>query len=124
MHAIGIVSADLKRSLEFYATLGIEVPAFDPKEDHFQCEVSEGIFLMWDTVDLVKQFLPGYEFRMGNAIGLGFDCGSPASVDATYQRLMEAGYQSVKEPWDAFWGQRYSIVEDPDGNLVSVYASL
>jgi uncharacterized glyoxalase superfamily protein PhnB len=29
-----------------------------------------------------------------------------------------------KEPWDAFWGQRYAVVADPDGNHVDLYAPL
>ena len=27
-------------------------------------------------------------------------------------------------PWDAFWGQRYAIVTDPDGNHVELFAPL
>jgi len=30
----------------------------------------------------------------------------------------------VKEPWDAFWGQRYALVEDPDGAHVSIFCPL
>jgi uncharacterized glyoxalase superfamily protein PhnB len=30
----------------------------------------------------------------------------------------------VKEPWDAFWGQRYAAVGDPDGNLIDLFAPL
>lgn len=29
-----------------------------------------------------------------------------------------------KAPWDAFWGQRYAVVVDPDGNLVDLFADL
>ena len=28
------------------------------------------------------------------------------------------------EPWDAFWGQRYATVLDPDGNSVDLFAAL
>ena len=38
--------------------------------------------------------------------------------------LVEAGYTGEKEPWDAFWGQRYAIVQDPDGNGVDLFAPL
>ncbi|MEI6887310.1 MAG: VOC family protein [bacterium] len=30
----------------------------------------------------------------------------------------------VKEPWDAFWGQRYCVVKDPGGNMIDLYAYL
>jgi hypothetical protein len=29
---------------------------------------------------------------------------------------MAAGYVGQQPPYDAFWGARYAIVEDPDGN--------
>jgi uncharacterized glyoxalase superfamily protein PhnB len=45
-------------------------------------------------------------------------------VDAAYQRLTAAGYAGRKEPWDAFWGQRYATVLDPDGNSVDLFAPL
>jgi uncharacterized glyoxalase superfamily protein PhnB len=60
----------------------------------------------------------------GNNVGLAFLCDSPAHVDKTHQELVDAGYTSHKEPWDAFWGQRYACVEDPDGNVVDLFASL
>ncbi|MEC4019520.1 VOC family protein, partial [Streptomyces sp. H27-D2] len=35
-----------------------------------------------------------------------------------------AGYTGHKQPWDAFWGQRYASVQDPDGNTVDLFAAL
>ena len=32
-----------------------------------------------------------------------------------------AGAEAHKEPWDAFWGMRYAIVHDPDGNSVELF---
>jgi hypothetical protein len=37
---------------------------------------------------------------------------------------MATAYRQYKEPWDAFWGQRYAIVLDPDGNHVELSAPL
>jgi uncharacterized glyoxalase superfamily protein PhnB len=28
------------------------------------------------------------------------------------------------EPMDAFWGQRYAQVKDPDGTVIDLYATL
>ena len=39
-------------------------------------------------------------------------------------RLTAAGYTTRRAPWDAFWGQRYAVVVDPDGNGVDVFAGL
>jgi uncharacterized glyoxalase superfamily protein PhnB len=45
-------------------------------------------------------------------------------VDELYAQALEAGGRAHKEPFDAFWGQRYAQLRDPDGNPVDLYASL
>ena len=45
-------------------------------------------------------------------------------VDATHARVVAAGFRSKKEPYDAFWGQRYAQVIDPDDNAVDLFAPL
>lgn len=125
MNAIGIVSKDMKRSLEFYRVLGVGVPVEIPEgEDHVEAQLGNGVKLMWDTVELVQSFSPDFKHPGGSCIGLAFQCESPSEVDAVYQRLVDAGFESEKEPWDAFWGMRYAIVKDPDGNSTSLYALL
>ena len=37
-------------------------------------------------------------------------------VDALYQRALDAGCETVFEPMDAFWGDRYGQVRDPYGH--------
>ena len=49
---------------------------------------------------------------------------APEDVDALFERLMAAGHQGLRHPWDAFWGQRYASLLDPDGNGVDLYATL
>ncbi len=51
-------------------------------------------------------------------------CESAADVDVVYAELTGAGYESHKEPWDAFWGQRYAQVRDPDGHVIDLFAPL
>ncbi len=60
----------------------------------------------------------------GNQLGLAFECEDPAQVDEVYTHLIEAGFRVDKEPWDAFWGQRYAQARDPDGVTVALYAAL
>ncbi|MDQ3164047.1 MAG: VOC family protein, partial [Actinomycetota bacterium] len=45
-------------------------------------------------------------------------------VDEVYARVTAAGFRGEKEPWDAFWGQRYAQLLDPDGVPVDLYAPL
>ncbi len=38
--------------------------------------------------------------------------------------LVADGYENHLDPFDAFWGQRYASVRDPDGNAVDLFAAL
>ena len=49
---------------------------------------------------------------------------SPEELNKTAKAISEVGFKVVKEPWDAFWGQRYAVVEDPDGYRVDLFARL
>ena len=51
---------------------------------------------------------------------LGFAVSSGEAVDALYGDLVAAGHRGRQPPYDAFWGARYAIVEDPDGNGVGL----
>ena len=60
----------------------------------------------------------------GNQISIAFECASPGEVDEVYGRVTGQGFEGEKEPWDAFWGQRYALLRDPDGVEVNLYAAL
>jgi catechol 2,3-dioxygenase-like lactoylglutathione lyase family enzyme len=119
LNAIGIVASDMAESARFYRLLGLEVP--DP-DGHVDVELSNGLRLMFDTEEVVRSFDAGWTRANGNQLALAFECESPAEVDATYAKLVEAGFPSRKAPWNAFWGQRYAQVSDPDGVPVDLYA--
>ena len=73
----------------------------------------------------MKEFDPGWERSSGATGGtLAFRCESPSDVDELYAAALQAGGGGHKAPWDAFWGQRYAQLRDPDGNPVDLYASL
>lgn len=119
---IGIVVKDMTAALKFYRLLGLEIPAGAEKEDHVEC-VANGYRLAWDTVALIKSFTH-WEEPVGHRISLAFKCASPAEVDALYAQILAADYAGHKAPWDAFWGQRYAQVVDPDGNVIDLFAPL
>jgi uncharacterized glyoxalase superfamily protein PhnB len=121
LSAIGIVSSDLERSRAFYRLLGIE---FAEGDDHVEATMQNGLHLMLDTEDIMRSFRPEWERETGNQVALAFACATPAEVDATYARIVEAGFDGVKEPWDAFWGMRYAQLRDPDGVGIDLHATL
>ena len=121
---IGITAADVDASLAFYRKLGLDAPESSGGEPYVEITLPGGIRMSWNALSMIKEIDPGWEKPIGHRIGLAYLCDSPADVDAVYSRLVLAGYQSHKEPWDAFWGQRYAQVLDPDGNIVDLFAAL
>lgn len=117
---IGLIVEDMARSLAFYRELGLDIAPELDSEGHVEFE-SDGIRLAWDTVEVIRSFSQ-YETPNGHRIVLAFLCASPAEVDETHGRMTELGYRSHVEPFDAFWGQRYATILDPDGNPVDIFA--
>jgi catechol 2,3-dioxygenase-like lactoylglutathione lyase family enzyme len=121
---LGIVTADMKRSLRFYRMLDIDIPKPEGDEPHVEVTLPSGLRLAWDSLELIKQITPDWEEPRGNRLALAFLCGSPQQVEEKFREITGAGFEGVKEPWDAFWGQRYAIVKDPDGNSIDLFAPL
>ena len=121
---IGIVVEDMARSLAFYRQLGLEVPADADAEPHVEVTLRGGIRVAWDTVETIRSFDPDFKSTGCSSIGLAFRVDTAADVDATYERLVAAGHHGHKAPWDAFWGQRYASIHDPDGHTVDLFAPL
>ena len=121
---VGMVVAEMSAALRFYRLIGLDIPAGAEAESHVEVITPNGYRLAWDTEALVRSFNPGWHAPTGSRVGLAFKCANVAEVDALYAAVMAAGFDSVKPPWDAFWGQRYAIVDDPDGNHVDLFAAL
>jgi uncharacterized glyoxalase superfamily protein PhnB len=122
LNAIGIVSKDLGASVRFYRLLGVAFP--EPDGDHVEATLPNGLRLMLDAVELIKKLDPEWVEPKGHRMVLAFECADPAEVDAAHAKVTAAGHRSKTAPWDAFWGQRYAQVIDPDGNVVDLFANL
>jgi uncharacterized glyoxalase superfamily protein PhnB len=121
---VGIVVADMGKALAFYRRLGLDVPAGADGEPHVEVTLPGGLRMAWDTIETIRSFAPEWTPASGGpAMSLAFRCDSPAEVDRVFADLVGASHRGVHEPWDAFWGQRYATVADPDGNHVDLFAS-
>jgi len=121
---VGIVVRDMRTSLEFYRRLGLDIPEGAEDEPHAEATTPSGLRLVWDTAELIRQIDPEWtDPSGGHRVALAFRCPDPADVDAKYEELAALGF-GHKDPWDAFWGQRYASVKDPDGNQVDLFAPL
>ena len=122
---IGLVVAHMGRSLAFYRRLGLDVPPDSDAEAHVEVMLPGGVRVAWDTIEAINSFDPMWTPPSGgHRISLAFACDDPVGVDVAHADLVAAGYRSHLAPWDAFWGQRYATLLDPDGNSVDLFAPL
>jgi catechol 2,3-dioxygenase-like lactoylglutathione lyase family enzyme len=125
LNQIAIIVDDMGRSLAFYRQLGLEPPAGSDSEGHVEVSLPGGMRLAWDSAEVIRSFDPDWKAPSGGQrVGLAFLYDTPADVDSAYADLERQGYHGHKAPWDAFWGQRYAQISDPDGNVVDLFAPL
>jgi catechol 2,3-dioxygenase-like lactoylglutathione lyase family enzyme len=103
--AVTMFVSEMDRAVDFYKSLGFEL-----------CYGGRG-----------EAFT---SFRAGSCY-INLVAGTPASslwgrviiyvndVDAMYTRALDAGHIVETTPEDAFWGERYFHLRDPDGNELS-----
>jgi uncharacterized glyoxalase superfamily protein PhnB len=124
LKTVGIVVKDMRKTLDFYRVLGVPIPEDIILDANVDVETEEGITFGFLIEDLAREADPGFVTPVGQSLNLQFGCGSVAEVDAAYARVTGAGYRGYAAPWDAFWGQRFARVVDPDGRVVNLYADL
>jgi hypothetical protein len=119
---INLVVGEMDPMIEFYRRLGANVaPAGPPPWDrhHRTLGTAGGIDFEFDSAEFATQWNRGWEpGRTGPVIG--FRVANRARVDAVYADLTAAGHPGQQPPYDAFWGARYAIVGDPEGNAVGI----
>ena len=123
LNAIGIAVSDMAASIRFYRLVGLDVPE-TPDEGHVDAFLPNGVRFMLDSEEIIRSFLPDWSRQNGNQVSLAVECASPSEVDEIYARVVSAGFEGEREPWDAYWGQRYALLGDPDGVRVNLYAPL
>jgi catechol 2,3-dioxygenase-like lactoylglutathione lyase family enzyme len=118
-----LVVSDMEASVAFYRKLGLTIPDTDPEwqSHHRSAETDDGIDIDFDSAEFARHWDHGWQGGMGV---LGFKVEDRGKVDEIYQDLVGSGYRGQQEPYDAFWGARYAVVEDPDGNAVGIMSPI
>ena len=118
---IGIFVVNLQKTIEFYRDLiGIEVKQVDGPYAEFN---HEGIrFAAFERAKLPEWLgmTPAYPEEFNGTFELAIDLPHFKDVDKEFGRLVKAGAKPVMKPKDMPWGQRSSVISDPDGNLIEI----
>jgi uncharacterized glyoxalase superfamily protein PhnB len=127
---VNIISGDLQRSLDFYRLLGAVFPRPLPNSSgqlfHVNSEPHDGARLELDSAEFAPVWNAGWAGRadLQGRIVLGFRIATREGVDQRFKSLTSAGYRELQPPFDAFWGARYAIVEDPDGIAIGLMSPI
>jgi catechol 2,3-dioxygenase-like lactoylglutathione lyase family enzyme len=130
LNQLNLVVRDMDATLAFYRRLGLDLPdarvwRTPSGAHHAEVTLSNGFVLEFDSAALARSYNEGWREPVDGGRGLiGFSLESRAAVDERYQELVAAGYGASQEPYDTFWGARYAVVFDPDGNPVGLMSPL
>jgi uncharacterized glyoxalase superfamily protein PhnB len=114
---MSVVTKDVDASIAFYRALGVQIPDEANWRSHHVGIPIDGTALDLDSIELTR----GYdEAWQGTGVIPILRVPSRDDVDGTYKRVVDAGHPGHLEPIDAFWGARYAVVRDPDGNYIGI----
>ena len=122
LDAIGIPCKEAEKSIKFYSLLGLNFKKYG--EGHWEAVTTSGVRIMLDSYELMEKIDPEWKPPVRPGTTLAFKQESAEQVDKLIKEIKSQGYEVIKEPWDAFWGQRYSTVLDVDGNRVDIFSPL
>lgn len=127
---LNIVAGDPEASLRFYRRLGIDIPDNaiwkTPSGTHHVTAQARprasGASLDIDSTVFAREWNNGWKDRqdLAGRVVIGFQVPSRSEVDATYDKMTTTGYRGLQAPYDAIWGARYAVIEDPDGIAVGI----
>jgi len=122
---LNIISDDLDETADFYRRLGLQLDVFrTPSGQPFHSSSSpdDRPLLEADTTAFARLWNGGWknEEKLHGRVVIGIRVATRTEVDAYYNDVIKAGYRGLQRPFDAFWGARYAIVEDPNGLAVGL----
>jgi catechol 2,3-dioxygenase-like lactoylglutathione lyase family enzyme len=117
---VTLVVGSTAASADFYRRLGLAVPAEDPGVHVEIPQPAAPVSLELDAVESASLWNASWRGGSGTNVVIGVSVPARDAVDALYAELTGAGAPAVQPPFDAFWGGRYAIVADPDGNQVGL----
>ena len=131
---LNLVVRDMEESIAFYRLIGLDIPdsanwSTASGVHHVVMRMPDGFELALDSYALAEVYNAGWsapearearEKQTGGRVVMSFRFQDAAAVDAAYERSTAAGHPSAQPPYYTFWGSRYAIVVDPDGNHVGL----
>jgi catechol 2,3-dioxygenase-like lactoylglutathione lyase family enzyme len=129
LNQLNIISSNLDASIAFYRRLGVDLSEqvlrtatgahhVNGKNRDTRVELDSPTFAqVWNKGWVGRKDLAG-------RVVVGFAVATRHEVDRLYGEMTAAGHRGLQPPWDAFWGARYAVVEEPDGLAVGLMSPI
>ena len=125
---LNLVVRDMDETLAFYRTLGLPIRGGGADDwppgsggRHAEVEAGDEPTVEFDNEAGVRLWHKGWRGSGSDArTVIGFSVPTRKAVDELYAKVTAAGYAGRQPPYDAFWGGRFAIVSDPEGNDVGL----
>jgi uncharacterized glyoxalase superfamily protein PhnB len=127
LNQLNIVARNFDATVAFYRRLGVDVPDTPASPDgirHAEVTLANGFVLEFDNLALARVYNAAWRKADSSRALIGFSVPTREAVDALYAELTAAGYDGRQPPYDTFWGARYAVIADPDGNDVGIMSPL
>ena len=120
INQLNLVVRDIDAATDFYSRLGVQFGNRRP--EHRSATNAGALDFDLDSRSFARVWNSGA--ADASAVVIGFGVASREDVDRLCADLAAAGYRVQQRPYDAFWGARYAVVEDPDGNPVGLMSPI
>jgi catechol 2,3-dioxygenase-like lactoylglutathione lyase family enzyme len=117
---VNVVVDNMEAMAEFYGRLGLSLSHGPPEwaPHHRNTGGEGGVDFDLDSSTFASVWNEGWPG--GTGVVLGFRVPEREQVDRLHHELTAAGYASQQTPYDAFWGSRFAVVADPEGNSAAI----
>ena len=124
---LNLICNDMEATIAFYRLLGLDIPdnsvwRTESGPHHVEVKMPNGFELAFDSNALAAAYNSGsmQHTNSGTRNVISFRVQSSNKVDSICEKLKDLGHPVSQEPYNTFWGSRYAIIEDPDGNLIGL----
>jgi catechol 2,3-dioxygenase-like lactoylglutathione lyase family enzyme len=119
---VSVVASDPDATIAFYRLLGVEIEDHSGGSEYLHLTVrgTKPADLDIDSQHLAEVYNDGARTGASGRVIIGFAVDTRDDVDRVHAAVVAAGHPSRQVPYDAFWGARYAVIADPDGNDVGI----
>lgn len=119
---VNLVVRNMSLMADFYGRLGLHLGTQSPEWSGHHQTAGDDADVHLDSEWFTHVWNQGW--TGGSGVLLCFSVGARDEVDRIYAEALAMGSSGQQPPYDAFWGARFAVVTDPEGNAVGLMSDV